>query len=341
MRFFAVGDPQAPIEKFKAILARHGVIDSADRIERDTQLLSIGDHFDWGSRESRQKATENATALFAWLLAHPPEQTIIILGNHDLARVGELANFDQATYEAARDEADPIYAANDAAAEKILLQKYPSMPTAESLARDFSTFEVKQRELVTQALRDGRAKLAHALDRRRLFVHAAITRDDLAGIGVTAHEMDDARIIAEAINSFTDARVKTWRHGRLDLAPLHVHGDAHFGEGRGIAYQRPSHPDTSNADLFEGPPRRRFDPRNLPLHITQIVGHIRDQKCRKLLGPWVEGEKQPNGALRSLWTDGRDVRYTTGVQPNARMIFIDGSMSDAEIEHYDLFRTEL
>lgn len=341
MRFFAIGDPQAPIEKFKAILARHGVIDSADRIERDTQLLSIGDHFDWGARELRQKATESGTALFTWLLAHPPEQTIIILGNHDLARVGELAHFDRDSFAAARDEADPIYAAKDAAAEKKLLEKFPSMPTAESLARDFSNFEVEQRELVSRALRQGRAKLAHALDRRRLFVHAGVTRDDLAGIGVTSHEMNDARIVAEAINSFTAARVSHWRHGRLDLAPLHVAGDARSGEGRGIAYQRPSHPDTSSADLFEGPPRRRFDPRNLPLQLTQIVGHIRDQKCRKLLGRWVEGEKQPNGALRSLWTDGHDVRYTTGVQPNARMIFIDGSMSDAEIENYDLFRTEL
>lgn len=346
-RTVAIGDPQASIEKFFAILERNHVR-IGDRVAEDTRLISIGDHFDWGRPDEREHATKSGTALFEWLLAHDAEQTIIILGNHDLARVGELAGFDQETYEAAREEADRAYRGNrrndvDKEAEAKLLEKYPSIPTAELIARDFSCFEVRQRELVKKAIHEGRAKLAYATARDRLFVHAGVTRDDLFAIGMSLMEMEDAFAIAAAMEAFFKRRVAAWLDGPLDLSPLHVPGDAVLGEGRGIAYQRPSHPSTSDAALFEGPPRRRFDPRTLPLSITQVIGHIRDEKCRKLLGPWVEDAPEPPGRLRSLATDGHRVRYVNGVQKDARMIFIDGAMRDAEIERYELFelfRTE-
>ena len=55
------------------------------------QLVSIGDHFDWGERADRPTARKSGLALLSWLSAHPADQVVVIAGNHDLGRVGELA----------------------------------------------------------------------------------------------------------------------------------------------------------------------------------------------------------------------------------------------------------
>lgn len=324
-RTIAVGDPQAPIEKFFEILEKNRVLTPSGRIAPEIVLISIGDHFDWGPPEARSHATRGGTELLSWLLSHDPEQAIVVFGNHDLARVGELAQFDDTTYAHARSVADAIYAKDRDNLE------------AELLARDFSCFEVAQRHLVERSLRDGRASLAHATARDRLYVHSAVTVDDLSAIGLSLTEMEDAFVVASAINAFVSRRVAAWTGGPLDISPLHTYGVG-GEEGRGILYQRPSHADLSDAQLFEGPPRRRFDPRRLPLGITQIAGHIGDEKCRKLLAPWVEDEPAPRGTLRSLWTDGHAVRYRSGVQERAQMIFIDGTMNKAEVADYQLYQ---
>jgi hypothetical protein len=324
-RTIAIGDPQAPIEKFFEILERHRVLTSSGRIAPNAVLISIGDHFDWGPPETRAHSTRSGTEILRWLLSHDPAQAVIVFGNHDLARVGELAHFDQASYEIARSNADAIYSVDRQDKE------------AEQLARDFSCFEVEQRVLVEAALRDGRATLAHASARDRLYVHSAVTRDDLSAIGLSLTDMEDAFVVAASINAFVSKRVAAWTGGPLDLSPLHTYC-AGGEEGRGILYQRPSHPDTSPHEMFAGPPRRRYDPRRLPLELTQIAGHIGDEKCRKLLGPWVtDGHPAKRGLLRSLWTDGHDVRYRAGIQENARLIFIDGTMYQAEVADYELY----
>src|SRR5262249_21130022 len=93
-RRLAIGDPPAPVEKFFAILDRRSLLvesgPRAGRLAEDVALVSMGDHFDWGPPESRAAATAGGLALLAWLAAHPAEQTAIVVGNHDLARVGEL-----------------------------------------------------------------------------------------------------------------------------------------------------------------------------------------------------------------------------------------------------------
>ncbi|MBL8957311.1 MAG: metallophosphoesterase, partial [Myxococcaceae bacterium] len=93
----AIGDAQAPLATFLGVLDRDGLIGDDGRLKPDVHLVSIGDHFDYGPPEWRSRATAEATALLAWLAAHPADQVTLILGNHDQARVAELGAFDDVT----------------------------------------------------------------------------------------------------------------------------------------------------------------------------------------------------------------------------------------------------
>jgi len=343
----AVGDPQAPFATFLAILRRHGLLTGADRLRDEVALVSIGDHFDWGGRADREDAARGGLELLAWLASHPPDQVALVAGNHDLARVGELAAFDDARFAAAQAEADRIDqdGAGAHALEQAFRERYPELPTAECAARDLGSFRAEQRALVTELLRAGRFCLGLAAADDLLLCHAGVTRDELALLGLEADRAPDARAIAGALNAALDAAVAAWDgHGPLRIAGLHEPGSAAAGETRGALLQRPAHP-TSDPDggLFAGPPRRRFDPRWLPAGLTQAVGHIRDAKCRALLAPWSDASPAQDGPLRHLRVSGDDVRYARGLpaQPDpgsATLVFLDGGMNHvADLRDYELF----
>jgi hypothetical protein len=331
----AIGDPQAPFATVLEVLDRARLLGDHGMLRDDVHLVSIGDHFDFGPVSGRERATADAVALLAWFSAHPPEQLTLLLGNHDLARVGELAHFvDDEAFLAARAKADALYRHGDPdlAAQPAFLEAYPFLPDVESISRDLSCFALEQRRLVEELLRTRRFRLAtHHAD--LLLVHAGVTLDDLAGIGAPT---DSARAVAEALNGFLDSRLEAWAGGVLDLAPFHQPGAAKTGSGRGALYHRPTDPAIAAPGDFEGPPRRRFDPRQLPAGFTQVIGHIRDKKCRELMPGWSEPTAAGDGPLRSLAIDGDAVRYVAGVAPGARLIFIDGGLLHTSAERYQL-----
>ncbi|MCA9700216.1 MAG: metallophosphoesterase [Myxococcales bacterium] len=338
----AIGDPQAPLAKVLGVLAHHGLL-AGERLRSEVQLVSIGDHFDWGPPEQREQATSEALALLQWLASHPPEQVILLAGNHDLARVCELSHFaDDEAYAAARREADAAYRRGqvDAVKEAAFLRRYPFVPTAETLARDLSCFSVAQRECVTALLRSCRLRLAHAHG-DLLLVHAGVTVEDLALLHppLLSPPAHDARAIAASLNEFLDARVAAWDQGPLDLAPLQRSGDLAFGESRGVLSHRPVDPRHAQAAALDGPPRRRFDPRQLPEGVTQVIGHVRDGKCRTEMPQWCR-EPGRDGPLRSLSIlpsdGGETVSYGLGTADQARLLFIDGGMYHVAIEAYEL-----
>jgi len=266
----------------------------------------------------------------------------MIVGNHDLARVGELANFqDDAAFEKARAEADAAYredGSTDPDREKAFLAKWPSAPTAECYSRDFATFRVAQRDRVAALMRAKRFRVAEAASDHFLLCHAGTTSDDLASCGV--RDTSDAHACAAGLNDEFDRAVAAWKGGPLSIGALHRPGDAAFGEARGMFFHRPSNPEREAAAYFAGPPRRRFDPRRLPKGLTQAIGHIRDNKCRKLLAGWHDGAPAEDGPLRVLETDSREVRYRRGTAPpkgdEARVLFTDGGMSGADPARYEL-----
>ena len=343
-RRLAIGDPQAPFEQFLAILDAHGALGSDGRLLADVELVSMGDHFDYGQRSERMAARESGLRLLAWLAAHPADQVTLLLGNHDTVRVGELADYDDTTFAAAQAEADLAYAEDgttDSELKRQLLARHPAVPTAEFVARDYASFPTAQRELVTRLVRTRRFRLAHASNPEVLLVHAGITRNHLDAVGVTGQDAAVPLLVAEALNHHLDQAIAGWQGGALDLAPLHHHGSAATGEGRGILYHRPERPGTGTAQDIAWAPQRRFDPRELPLGLLQAVGHIRDGKCRKTLAGWELAGTPADGPLRHLATDGVSVKYGPGTVQNVEpgqsaMLFLDGGMPHVHARDYEL-----
>ncbi len=329
-RDVVIGDPQAPLKTFFEILDRHGLLAADGTLAADVHLTSVGDHFDYGGVERARDAARDGTALLSWLAAHDAAQVTIIAGNHDLGRVGELAGFDDVGFRVLQERAVRVYRSGDPEAEAALLAAYPTLPSAEIAARDFSSFEVRQRELVTRLLRSRRMRLARAVG-DRLVVHAGVTRNDVEG--------DDAESIAAWLNGALDAAVDAWTGGPFVIDGLHHPGNARDGEGGGVLYHRPAWPDADRR-WFDGPFRRRFDPMELPRGVLQIVGHIRDRKCRALLG--VDGEAI-DGPLRVLRIpDGTYERGTVksvGAE-EAAIVFVDGGMGYGGAARYELLDLE-
>jgi hypothetical protein len=336
----AIGDPQADITRFLAILERHGLLTEQGWLAPDVQLVSVGDHFDWGKAHERDAVARSALGLVAWLAAHPADQVIILAGNHDLGRVGELADFTDATFAQAQALSDGIYDGDDTdeLRERTFLQQFPQVPTVELVSRDFGTFREEQRTWITFLLRAHRLRVAYAAGPNLLVLHAGVTQEDLGLVGVAPERYADARAVADALNGALDAAVEAWKGGRLIVPGLHHPGSADYGEGRGIFYQRPSLL-PEEAERTRLTPRRRFDPLRLPAGLTQVVGHTRDKRSQELLRLPVN---MRDGVLRHLVTDGEHLTYAHGTPRStgpeeAVLIFTDGGMRESPLEAFELF----
>lgn len=326
-----MGDPQAPLERVMAVLDAHGLLSDEGTLAPDVSLVSLGDHFDWGGAAEALRAREDGLALLAWLLAHPSDQVALVAGNHDLGRLGELHAFDDASFQLAQREARVVYDSGDEGEERALLERWPALPTAELAARDFAAFSVAQRELVRAALASGRMRAAFALDAETLFIHAGVSLDDLAAHGISAA---DARVVAEALSRLLREALDACGQGPLRIEHLHEPGNAAIGEGGGIFFHR-----ATLGPFATGPTRRRFDARRLPPGITQVVGHVVDEKTRELLADWTVGPPA-EGRLRTLVATAESGTYQRGVHPRhdgaARVVFCDGAMKRTPPDRYGL-----
>lgn len=340
--FVAVGDPQAPLEKFLSLLQHHGLLGEDGWLHPQVGLVSMGDHFDFG--KDPQAARQDGLALLAWLASHPQDQVVILLGNHDLGRVGELVAMDDTTFAAAQAWAARIYRpdATPEEEERALLAAYPALPTAELAARDFCGFAVAQRRLVEHLMRTRRMRAAVAAGEHALLVHAGVTLGDLAVLGLDARA--GAADVAAALQRAVDAAVEGWDGVTpLTVDGLHAPGNAQQGEGGGIFYHRPAARQLDREDVFRGPLRRRYDPLTIPPGLVQVVGHIRDKKCRQLLAPFVvDTPPQREGALRQLVVRDGTAAYSVGQPPwdvdGAALVFTDGGMAHVPAADYALLR---
>lgn len=302
-------------------------------LAEDVHLVSMGDHFDWGPAAARGQAASDGLRLLEWLASQPAAQVTLLLGNHDVARVIDLAPFDAHTFAEAQAEADQVYVdgRSDVTREAAFLARYDFLPSAEIVARDYSTFRVEQRTLVSELLRGGRFRLA--LEHQGLLLtHAGVTLADLSLLSDAISTASDA---ARALNAFLDARVSSWASGALDLAPLHVPGSRARGEGGGVLYHRAADPKHGETRQFQA--RRRFDPRGLPTQFAQAIGHVRDPKCRALMPDWCADTATPEGRVRSLWLRTDGVRYASGCNDSAQLFFLDGGMNHVDVARFELF----
>jgi hypothetical protein len=349
VRTFVIGDPQASFDKVLDVLDQHGALATGDepRLAADVRLVSIGDHFDY-DLHNPVEAGQEGIRILRWLVSHPPEQVILLAGNHDLSRVMELATISDDEFAAARDLARLDEAA--------FAKAYPQLPAPGVLARDYASFSTEQRTLVMQLLLAGRFHLALTgtlLDGRDVLItHSGVTARELGILGVrdvTPHAIAVALVgeIVAAVDRVRD----DWQRGELAplcLEPLHVAG-RNGVEGGGMLYHRPSNPDRPDADkAWELDPSRprRFDPRTLP-PITQLVGHSGHAKCVYELGPWATANAQSrkHGGIRTLRVENGQVTYDLGVaapseQRVAEVIMIDGELRRVAAEEFALLEVQ-
>lgn len=330
-RVVAFGDPQASHDTLLTLLRSRGLL-AGDRVRDDVRLVCMGDCFDWDkpTPEARAASTADGLKTLRWLASHPADQVVILLGNHDLARVGELATLDEAQFHEARREADRAYYDEQPERDEAAFRAAWDLPSWEVTARDLSTFSVEQRDLVRRLLDEERVSIAFAPREDLLLTHAGITVDELAVLGLPA-DTADATIVAAALQA---ALRKAWAGSptRLVLPDLHVPGDGR-GEGVGMFFHRPGRGPRAKI------PRRRFAPDRLPTGFTQGIGHVRDKKSRALFDLPPSG--RPEGAIRTLTIGERHLRYDLGVLPcppgHARLLFLDGGLGHARTEDYELF----
>ena len=217
----AIGDPQAPLETFFALLDAHGLRDDDGRVAPDVHLVVMGDYFDWGARDDRERARQSGRRLLEWLAAHPREQVTLLLGNHDLARVGELAHLDDDTFRRAQAEADCAYLEKRPVRPEREFSAATGLASWETAARDFATFDTAQRELVVRLLREGRFDVAYAPAPDLLLTHAGVTRGQLERLGLDPQATLDARAIRGG------ARARARRRGRrVEGGPVRDPGPA-------------------------------------------------------------------------------------------------------------------
>lgn len=341
----AVGDPQSTFEKFLAILDGHGLLGKGRRLRDDVSLLSIGDHFDYLDERGAEAAGREGLQILRWLASHPPEQAIILAGNHDLSRVMELALMTDARFAEARTRALEVHRAPQGSAERAggeqaFSSEYPDLPTSETARRDYQTWTEEQRRLVQDLLTSGRLRLAQAAvknGRPLLLTHAGVTGRELDLLGLAPGA--DAAAVARRLNGALDeavARVRdAWAAGSLaalELGALHVAGKS-GREGGGLLYHRPA---TSADGRDPGPmARRRFPPTELPRGLVQACGHTVHAKCLlpRQLGPWVAPSARDKDLreLRTLRVRGSDVVYEakdSSVAPEESALYmIDGGMN--------------
>jgi len=350
MRVFAIGDPQAPFARVLDVLDRHGAL-AGDRIAPDVTLVSIGDHFDYDLNDPITAGAEGMK-LLRWLASHDRQQAIMMLGNHDVSRVMELATIDDARFAEARalgrsiDETKKREGreAADRRERDEFHTRFPEIPTCGIASRDYASFSVEQRELVIELLLAGRLELAHAATladgRAVLVTHAGVTSRELTLMAIPMER--DPHVIALRLQAWlataVDAVRADWERGLstpLSLDPLHVAGST-GEEGGGLLYHRPSSPSGRGVDAgwaFSVARPRRYDPRQLPAGLRQVVGHTGHNKCLEELGndgPTDAARAKPRGGIRTLRVKDGVVIYDLGILADdpaaADLYMIDGEL---------------
>lgn len=362
LRWFALGDPQAPVAKVLDVLAVHGLLGDDGWLAADVGLVSIGDHFDYKSAPDEiEDVGRNGVALLAWLASHSPRQVVLIAGNHDLSRVMELGAETDESFARIRARAAWVAEAEKGSDEHrervgVFRREFPSFSPPGIASRDYAPFASEQRDLVQQLLLAGRFRLGVAGRTLGglpvLLTHAGLAARDMASLGVGDASAD---VLAGALNRAlaraVDDVAAAWRRRDrtpLSLAPLHLAG-GHGVEGGGLLYHRPSDTSRKGADpAWELRPAapRRFHPRELPRGLVQACGHCNHEKCLTELATWAtDAARSMNpGRLRTLRTSVHDIVYDAGTlapdSSGATLYLIDGAILTTPPAEYELLALE-
>lgn len=351
-----LGDPQAPLSKLMQVLEANGLLGDDGALRDDVQLLCVGDYFDYSG--GGPEATESGIRFLSWLAAHAREQVELLLGNHDAARVMELATLTDERFAEARRRAAELREQhhgpdNERTRNRLFAEEgFTDVPTPGLADRDFASFSVRQRDLVQRLLLEGRLSLA-AVERmwdgtELLVTHAGVTTRQLEPLGLPSDA--PAGRIAAALEARLALAVEACREpwSRRETVPL-VLGELNVAgtagkEGGGLLHHRPANPDREkipDRDWEWDPVQpRRLDPRQLPPGLVQACGHTTNRK-RDELGPWSRAvADHAPGELRTLTVLGGRVEYTLGIHPPtpgaAVLYLLDAAILEAAPAAYRL-----
>lgn len=323
-----VGDPQTTPNRFFSVLDRFGLLGPDGLLTPGFGLVSMGDHFDFsmGAPEAEQAGRE----IFAWLVAQGTS-THVLAGNHDIARVAELAFESDQTYARAKRDAailrdrhlegrkDEVHALVEG-----FFADHPHLPSPGIVLKDFASFSEAQRDRVERALVARRLRLGMVVElhgSKVLLTHAGVTPRELRLLDVPADPFAIARALEAALSAAVARVEHAWSEGtraRLELEPLHVAGRSRR-EGGGLLYHRPARRDREGADPeweFAPESPRRFDPRDLPRGLVQMIGHSGHARTVRALPGFVAfGSERDGIPLRTLSALDDRVRYEEGIGP--------------------------
>jgi hypothetical protein len=352
---FAMGDLQCEFNKLLSVLKANHCLDKTEKLAADVRLITVGDYFDYHDKESNdvQRTQRNGCQILEWLSKHSSEQVTILLGNHDICRVAELINYSEERYAKARQLAIEVSLEECPKKRQRFREQFPELPSPGIAERDFSSYGVKQRELIIQLLLEERVQLACVASFNGhpvLLNHAGVTERELEILQLSGET--NPEIIAEALNTTLRKAVqkvsKAWQRGErpaLDLSPLHVAGTTDQ-EGGGLLYHRPCNPEAYKSSwAFDSHRPRRYHPQALPRGLIQVCGHTTHKKCLKELGDWIHpsARSQVLWQLRTLTVDNDQVSYRAGTPKDfndteAIMIMIDAAINDVSPKQYPLLK---
>jgi hypothetical protein len=348
---YVLGDPQASFAAVMGLLSRYDLLGAGGRLRSDVHLISIGDHFDYDLRAPEVSGREGL-AVLRWLASHSADQVTLLFGNHDAARVVELAQVSDRELADARAlalELEETKRAQGRAAAKMrerteFLPRFP-ISTYGIVSRDYASFTTEQRALVVELLLAGRFHLAStgslADGREVLVTHAGVTDREVALLGVPAEPSALAAALEQLLADAIAARRDDWQRGTI--TPLSLEPVSQAGvpgeEAGGLLAHRPTNPDRDGADpaweLVADRPRR-FAPRELPRGLTQVAGHTNHTMCVRELAAWATpaARAEPHAGIRTLRATATAITYDLGVLPPADdaadLILIDGELRDPD-----------
>jgi hypothetical protein len=348
---YVLGDPQASFAAVMGLLSRYDLLTADGRLRGHAHVISIGDHFDYDLRAPEVSGREGL-AVLRWLASHSAEQVTLLFGNHDAARVVELALVSDRDFADARALARDLEetkrtqgrAAAKARERAELLPRFP-ISTYGLVSRDYASFTTEQRALVVELLLAGRFHLAltgELADGREVLVtHAGVTDREVALLGVLPEPRALAAALEHLLATAITARRDDWQRGTvtpLSLEPV-SQGGAPGDEAGGLLAHRPTNPDRDGADLaweFAADRPRRFAPRELPWGLTQVAGHTNHTMCLRELAAWATpvARAEPHAGIRTLRATATAITYDLGVLPPADgvadLILIDGELRDPD-----------
>jgi hypothetical protein len=336
-RWFAVGDPQTSFDRFAALLEHHGLLGDGGWLRPDVGLVSMGDHFDYGSADPLEVVGREGQRILGWLAAHPRAQVRLLLGNHDAARVIEFGACSDARFDAMRAEVRGLAPAQEAA-----FALRHEIASAGLVRRDYAPWNEAQRAQVQRLLLDGRYELAVQAEhegRALLLSHAGVTVRELSmlGLAMDAGAERVCRALAAHLTNCVARVAEGWDRAEalpLALGPLHV-SPVPGREAGGLLAHRPANPSRPGAQdrAWEWDPERprRFPVERLPTHFDQAVGHTGRSTIERELAPWSAAVAPDPGPLHTLHFGDGVPLVERGIAPpragQARLLFLDPSLS--------------